>query len=373
MNYPRSKIRAARDATAVAVKAIRDGVRFAVLAGTDSARQVYPSPGRLAIASDATRADAARAVGKLSAGGGTAMGRWLLAANTLFVGDGAAIRHAILLTDGQNADEQPVELDGALDQCEGNFQCDCRGVGADWEVDELNEIAGRLLGEVSLIREPDDMQADFEDVMARAMGRHVGNVALRVWTPNGAQVASVKQIVPEVADMTARRVEVSERVGEYPTGAWSDETREYQVCITFPARDVDEEMLAARINLVVDDESVSEAKVRAVWTEDERLSTRRERKVVEHELRAEYADMATEAREARAAGDLDTETAKLTRAAEIAVALDDPQKLELVEGVGDYDPATGKVTPKADVDPLDAIEFATRSVKTDVVRRPASP
>jgi hypothetical protein len=372
MNYPRTKIRAARDATALAIKAIRDGVRFGVLAGTETAKQVYPSPGRLAVASDGTRADAARAVSKLSAGGGTAMGQWLLAANELFVADGAAIRHAILLTDGQNADEEPAELDRALDASEGNFQCDCRGVGADWEVNELNEIARRLIGDVGLIREPGDMEADFRELMELAMGRHVSNVALRIWTPQGASVNFVKQVEPSIVDITDKRVAESEQVGEYPTGAWSDESRDYHVQISVPPREVDAEMLAARVSLVVDGEVESQALVRAIWTEDQRLSTRRERKVVEHELRGEYADLATEALVAREAGDFEGETAKLNRAAEIARELDDQEKLDLIGGVADIDPATGKVTPKQDADQLDVLEFATQSVKTHRARRPES-
>ena len=56
MNHPRSKIRAARAATAAAIDCIRDGVRFGVVAGTDDAREVYPGNGELVAASDATRA-----------------------------------------------------------------------------------------------------------------------------------------------------------------------------------------------------------------------------------------------------------------------------------------------------------------------------
>src|SRR5688500_7557907 len=52
-----TKIRAAREATRVAIAAIDDGVRFAVVSGDSSARLVYPSSG-LTVASAATRAEA---------------------------------------------------------------------------------------------------------------------------------------------------------------------------------------------------------------------------------------------------------------------------------------------------------------------------
>src|SRR4029453_4357135 len=45
MNYPGTKTRAAREATAAAIDCIRDGVDFAIVAGTEVAREVYPGNG----------------------------------------------------------------------------------------------------------------------------------------------------------------------------------------------------------------------------------------------------------------------------------------------------------------------------------------
>ena len=50
MDYPPTKMRNARDATAAAIDTLRDGVRFAVVAGTHVAAEVYPGGGRLAVA-----------------------------------------------------------------------------------------------------------------------------------------------------------------------------------------------------------------------------------------------------------------------------------------------------------------------------------
>ena len=141
-------------------------------------------------------------------------------AHTLFDAYPGAIHHAILLTDGQDQDESPEELDAVLAKCQGAFQCDCRGVGADWEVAELREIASALLGDVGLVREPEHMTADFTEIMQRSMGRAVNDVALRLWTPQGATVGFVKQVVPHIEDLTDRRTDVNDRTGDYPTGAW---------------------------------------------------------------------------------------------------------------------------------------------------------
>src|SRR5258708_11806431 len=61
MDYPHAKIVQARAATAAAIEVIRDGVEFALIAGTEVARPVFPADGRLSVASPATR-EAARAV-----------------------------------------------------------------------------------------------------------------------------------------------------------------------------------------------------------------------------------------------------------------------------------------------------------------------
>src|SRR5262249_54042573 len=111
MDYPAEKLRNARAATAGAGGAIRDGVAFAVVAGTHEATEVYPGGGQLAVAGDATRAQAKEALRKLSASGGTAIGTWLLKASQLFRSrPESTIRHGILLTDGRNEHEKPGGL-----------------------------------------------------------------------------------------------------------------------------------------------------------------------------------------------------------------------------------------------------------------------
>ena len=41
-------------------------------------------------------------------------------------------------------------------------------------------------------------------MMDAAMGKETGDVALRLWTPQGAEVAFVKQVAPAIEDLTAR-------------------------------------------------------------------------------------------------------------------------------------------------------------------------
>lgn len=127
MDYPSTKMRGAREATAAAVDTLRDGTSFAVVAGTHVAKEVYPGNGRLAVADARTRAEARESLRRLSAGGGTAIGTWLRLADRLLSSAELTIRHGILLTDGRNEHESPEELRAALDSCAGRFTCDARG------------------------------------------------------------------------------------------------------------------------------------------------------------------------------------------------------------------------------------------------------
>ena len=130
---PVAKIKAARQATGVAIDCIRDGVAFARDRGHDHADTVYPPAGGLVrrLRGHARRGQEGSA--RLHADGGTAIGSWLTRAGELFATAPGRICHAILLTDGENQHETLEQLDAALANVEGKFQCDCRGVGTDWE------------------------------------------------------------------------------------------------------------------------------------------------------------------------------------------------------------------------------------------------
>ncbi len=113
MEYPHTKIAEARAATAAAVDVVRDGVLFAVIAGTNLAWPVFPADGGMVRADASSRAAARQAVTGLRASGGTAIGQWLELARQTFERYPAKLRHAILLTDGKNQHESP-ELAAAI-------------------------------------------------------------------------------------------------------------------------------------------------------------------------------------------------------------------------------------------------------------------
>jgi hypothetical protein len=374
MDYPRGKMIAARQATAAAIDALRDGVAFAVIAGTDQARLVYPQQPGLIPADARSRAAAKASVNNLRAGGGTAIGRWLSLANTLFAGYGGhAIKHAILLTDGRNEHERPEDLARTLSACEGTFVCDCRGVGTDWEVEELRRVSTALLGTVDIVADPTGLTADFTSMMTSAMSKAVADVVLRLWTPQGADIKFVKQVAPDMSDLTARRLAAGGQVGDYPTGSWGTESRDYHVCVEVKPAGVGDVMLAGRVSLVLKgttDEVLGQGLVKATWTDDMVLSTRINPEVAHYTGQAELADVIQEGLEAHRTGDLDTATAKLGRAVALATETGNTDTAALLAKVVDIDdPVTGTVRLKAKVSDVDAMTLDTRSTKTSRVRK----
>jgi hypothetical protein len=219
------------------------------------------------------------------------MGTWLeLAARVATSVPGVTQRHAILLTDGKNQHESPQDLDVRLASAGGVFQCDCRGVGADWEVGELRRIASALMGTVDLIPRPDQMAAEFASLMRAAMARGVAAADLRVWAPQGGQVLFVRQVSPTVEDLTPRRREVNPLTGGYPTGSWGDESRDFHVAVRLPgARAVGQEQLAARVQLAIGEEVKAQGLVKAKWSDDSELTTRIDQQVAHYTGQTELA------------------------------------------------------------------------------------
>jgi VWA domain-containing protein len=365
MDVPRVKMKAAREATSVAIDCIRDGVLFGVIAGTNAGRIVYPTGGSLLPASERTRAEAKRAVARLQAGGGTAIGSWLMLARTMFESATGRVCHAILLTDGENRHETAEELEGLLAACAGRFQCDCRGVGTDWRVDELRRIASVLLGTVDIIAEPADMAADFRSMIENAMGKATGSVSLRLWTPQGSRVALVRQVAPTIEELTTRAVEAGPLTVDFPTGSWGAESRDYHVCIRVPPREVDDEMLAGRVKLVEGDTTLAQGLIKAIWTDDQRLSTQINREVAHYTGQAELAACIQDGLEARKAGDERTATFKLGHAVKLASESGHDGTFKLLEAVVEVeDPATGTVRLRPEVADADEMALDTRSTKT---------
>lgn len=364
---------AAKQAAQAALAEIVDGTFFAVIAGSDRAMLAYPqvSSGPGMVRMDAqTRAGASQAIANFHGSGGTAISTWLDLAGTLFASvPEVTQRHALLLTDGENR-EQPGHLDAAIKRATGYFQCDCRGAGTDWQVDEVRRISQALLGTVDIIPTPDQMQAQFEEIMRASMSRGVSDAQLRVWAPQGSQVLFVRQVSPSVDDLTPRRTEVNALTGAYPTGAWSDESRDYHVAIRVAAKAIGQEQLAARVQLAVGDEVVTQALVKATWSGDSGLTARIDQQVAHYTGQAELAAAIQEGLAAKAAGDEATATTKLGRAVQLAAQTGNDEATSKLRKVVDIDDQhEGTVRLKRAVEKADEMALDTASTKTTRIKK----
>jgi hypothetical protein len=364
---------AAKQAAQAALAEIVDGTWFAVIAGSDRAMLAYPkvSSGPGMVQMDAsTRSQASEAIGAFVGSGGTAISTWLDLAGTLFASvPEVSQRHAILLTDGENR-EDSNKLDAAIRKATGVFQCDCRGAGTDWQVEEIRRIAQALLGTVDIIPEPAQMQAQFQEMMRTAMSRGVADAQLRVWTPQGAQVLFVRQVAPTVEDLTDRRVEVNPLTGDYPTGAWADESRDYHVAVRVAAKAIGQEQLAARVQLALGTDVVTQGLVKATWSNDSELTAKIDQQVAHYTGQTELASMIQEGLAAKAAGDEATATTKLGRAVQLAAETGNDEATSKLRKVVDVDDEKeGTVRLKREVNKADEMALDTASTKTTRIKK----
>ena len=297
------------------------------------------------------------------------MGTWLARVRGIVIQHPGALTHAILLTDGKNEHETPKQLRQQIALSEGEFTCDCRGVGTDWKVEELRSISSALLGTVDIVADPADLADDFAAMMRTSMSKSIPDLTLRLWTPAGARVAFVKQVAPTVEDLTHRRVDSGNQLGQYPLGSWGAEERDYHIQVEVEPAAAGREKLAARVSVVAGDQVLGEGLVKAVWTADTALSAQISRRVAHYTGQAELAQAVQEGLSARKNGDVATATAKLQRAMELAVESGNDGTAKLLRGVVDVDERTGTVRLRREVAAADEMALDARSTKTARVRK----
>ncbi|HEY9804286.1 MAG TPA: VWA domain-containing protein [Leptolyngbyaceae cyanobacterium] len=361
-----NKIHAAKEAMSKLVNLLPHDAHFFIVTGASRANIVFPvSP-----ATGEKKQQAIAAIKGIKANGGTLMSTWLTQALTQFKIMPQAVRQALLLTDGQNDDSDEESLQNVLKQCEGVFQCDCRGVGTDWQVSQLQQIADQLLGTTDIIPNAVMIESDFRSILEKAMSKNVSDVALRLWTPQGAKILFCKQVSPDIVDLTHRSQPVKAQVVDYPTGAWgSNESRDYHFCIEVNPGNVGDEMLAGRASLIYTlngvENKLAEARILATWTDDEAKSTKIDRRVAHYTGQAELAQSIQEGLEARARNDMEIATAKLGKAVKLAHESGNEATAKLLKTVVDVlDAPTGTVRLKREVAKEDAMALETRSTKT---------
>ncbi len=250
-------------------------------------------------------------------------------------------------------------------------------MGTDWEPAQLRKISAKLLGTLDIIPSPDQIEADFRQVIEGAMGKSVGNVSLRLWTPVGAKVEFCRLVYPEQFDLTDRAVvdPKNPQVRDYPTGAWGEEKRDYHMAIRVTPGKVGQRMCAGRASLIVNERGqetkVTESMILAVWTDDESQSALIHPAVAHYTGQVELATAIQQGLKARERGDEAQATQLLGRAVQIA-ATTNPDTMKLLRKVVEIqDERQGTVKLRRNVKKEDEFALDTRSTKTARVQKPS--
>lgn len=330
---------------------------FFVVAFDESAKIVVPAMA----ASAENKAIAAQHLAGLQAGGGTAMSTGLGAARAIFEQYPTCIRQAVFITDGKNESERKQLVIAELARCVDMFECDCWGVGTDWKVGEVQEIATALLGKAALIPEPAGIEAAFRAAIEKASAKTFKDVRLRLWTPAGATVVFVKQVNPTIEELTHKARAISAQVREYMTGAWGGaESRDFHVAVEVKQGGVGDEMLAARPSVAYQamnagawvevEDKPAEGRLFATWSADDSLTSRIDGHVAHYTGQDELASAIVQGLEAREKGDEAQATHLLGRAVQIAHASNNVEMTHRLKKVVEVvEAATGTIKLRKDV------------------------
>jgi von Willebrand factor type A domain len=353
MANPPTKLAAAKRATAAAIDLLPDGVFFAVVVGTHQATTLYPADAGMAAAGPQTRAEAGKAVSGLYAHGGTAIGSWLGHGRQLLDGHPTAVRHAILLTDGHNEHESPDELARTLSKCAGHFVCDARGIGDDWDADQLLRITSVLRGAASAILTDSDLVAEFRAVTQAAMRKVIADVRLRVTCTPTTRLRFIKQVYPTEADLVDDGATITHPAAEFATGSWGDDSRDYHLCFDLDPADgrPAEDLRIARVDLLVDGQRrVDPVPVLVRWTDDPTASTRVDADVAHYTAQEEFSRAVAAGCDAYNGSDRVVAAAEWGRAVRLAKAADNMKALAQMERLVDIvDPVAGVVRVRDDL------------------------
>ena len=183
----------------------------------------------------------------------------------------------------------------------GYFQCDCRGAGTDWQVEEIRRIstgAARHRRHHPGAR-PDAGAVPGDDARldgARRRRRPAAGVdaAGRAGAVRAAGVARRSRTSPPVVSRSTRSPAAT-RPGPGPTSPATTTSASGS-----PAKAIGQEQLAARVQLAIGDDVVAQGLVKATWSNNSELTARIDQQVAHYTGQTELAAMIQEGLAAKA-------------------------------------------------------------------------
>jgi hypothetical protein len=93
---------------------------------------------------------------------------------------------------------------------------------------------------------------------------------LRLWTPEGSEVAFVRQVAPTLVDMTAASTDAGPGTRDYPLGIWGVESHEFHIAVSLPTRRAAVDVIGTRAGIVCwntagQEETVAQATISPRW------------------------------------------------------------------------------------------------------------
>jgi Mg-chelatase subunit ChlD len=321
-----AKLKKAKAALNVAIDCLLDGTQFGIIASGGEALFIYPGSPPLAVCSPSTRPEAKFALKSLEVSGAKAVAKGLGLATDTFGGH-PGTNHALLLTDGIADDGDTEMLDRVLEEARTVFRCDCRCIGADWELDTLRRVATALDGTYDVLVDLSEWEGDFSSMLQELKDRPVSDVALQISTPNEVEVEIFKQIEP-ILDLRERGQEGTASGRSYSLGHWGDEARDYFLTLRMPAQEIGARMALARVTLLVDSESVDECLVGATWTDDATKSAASNQRVADVDGQLRLMELIEKAIDAHRAGNRDIARVRMNKAIRLAMELGNTDVVE---------------------------------------------
>jgi Mg-chelatase subunit ChlD len=344
------KIDMAKLAVRKSIDLLDENIMFSIIAFSYDARIIT----HLKPATQLNKEMAHNAVKRLRASGGTQMSSGLYAVLDMIPELKDTMIHVQFVTDGQNERSDHYRLEESLNECEGKFQCDCWGIGTDWEPEELKNISNRLLGTADAVPNPERLEETFRIALASAMSKGIGDVRLRIQSPKSVKIVTMKQVSPEIIDLSKLAKRVDDKNTDIPLGAWGNETREYQIAFELQPQGDGEEMMAGRPKVVYIENGqevvVEGDRIIAAWSSDASITSRINEQVAHYTGQAELAKSIKEGLEAKSRGDIDSATVLLGKAAKIAVETGNDEvtaRLKKVVEIVDADQGTVRLKSNA--------------------------
>lgn len=344
------KIDMAKLAVRKSIDLLDENSMFAIIAFSSDARVLTT----LRPANEQNKEMAHNAVKRLRADGGTEMSYALYEVLKIIGTLRDTMIHVQFVTDGQNDSDDHNRLERALTESEGKFQCDCWGIGTDWEPKELKNISNRLLGTADAVPDPERLEDTFRAALTNAMSKGIGDVRLRIQSPKSVKIVTMKQVSPEIVDLSKLAKRVDDKNIDIPIGAWGNETREYQIAFELQPQDDGEEMMAGRPKVVFSENGqeilMDGDRIVAAWSSDVSVTSRINEQVAHYTGQEELAKSIKEGLEAKSRGDVDSATVLLGKAAKIAVETGNDEvtaRLKKVVDIVDADLGTVRLKSNA--------------------------